>query len=71
MQPSVPKCVIFRYLLDKLSVADLDIYTTSSPSAKYEPSIGVVAAPLYRKKTVYIKTHKTAINRPVDHTGET
>ena len=27
--------------------------------------------PLYRDKTVYIKTHKTAINRPVDHTGET
>ena len=27
--------------------------------------------PLYRQKTVYIKTHKTAINRPVDHTGET
>ena len=26
--------------------------------------------PLYRQKTVYIKTHKTAINRPVDHTGE-
>ena len=26
---------------------------------------------LYREKTVYIKTHKTAINRPVDHTGET
>ena len=24
-----------------------------------------------REKTVYIKTHKTAINRPVDHTGET
>ena len=22
--------------------------------------------PLYREKTVYIKTHKTAINRPVD-----
>ena len=22
-------------------------------------------------QTVYIKTHKTAINRPVDHTGET
>ena len=22
---------------------------------------------LYREKTVYIKTHKTAINRPVDH----
>ena len=27
--------------------------------------------PLYREKTVSIKTHKTAINRPVDHTGET
>ena len=26
---------------------------------------------LYREKTVYIKTHKTAIIRPVDHTGET
>ena len=26
---------------------------------------------LYREKTVYIKTHKTAINRPVDHIGET
>ena len=26
---------------------------------------------LYREKTVYIKTHETAINRPVDHTGET
>ena len=26
--------------------------------------------PLYREKTVFIKTHKT-INRPVDHTGET
>ena len=25
---------------------------------------------LYIEKTVYIKTHKTAINRPVDHTGE-
>ena len=26
---------------------------------------------VYREKTVYIKTHKTAINRPVNHTGET
>ena len=37
----------------------------------------VVHGPIYgrfngfREKTVYIKTHKTAINRPVDHTGET
>ena len=30
-----------------------------------------VRKPLYREKTVVIKTHKTAINRPVDHTGET
>ena len=30
-----------------------------------------VGKPLYREKTVYIKTHKTAINRPVDKTGET
>ena len=24
-----------------------------------------------REKTIYTKTHKTAINRPVDHSGET
>ena len=27
--------------------------------------------PTFREKTVYIKAHKTAINRPVDYTGET
>ena len=27
--------------------------------------------PLYRGKTVYSTTNKTAINRPIDHTGET
>ena len=32
---------------------------------------GFLCKPLYREKTVHIKTHKTAINRPVDHTGET
>ena len=26
---------------------------------------------LHRETTVYIKTHKTAINQPMDHTGET
>ena len=26
---------------------------------------------VYRRKTGYNTTHKTAINRPVDHTGET
>ena len=33
-------------------------------------SFGGSVEPL-RWKTVYIKTHKMAINRPVDHTGET
>ena len=32
------------------------------------PNLG---KPLYGEKTVYIKTLKTAINWPVDHTGET
>ena len=32
------------------------------------PNLG---KPLYREKTVYMKIHKRAINRPVDHTGET
>ena len=32
------------------------------------PNLG---KPLYREKTVHIKTHKTAINLPVDYTGET
>ena len=32
------------------------------------PNLG---KPLYREKTIDIKTRKTAINRPVDHTGET
>ena len=27
--------------------------------------------PLYREKTVSSRAHKTAINRPMDHTGET
>ena len=38
---------------------------TGNPSSKY------IKVPLYREKTVAIKTHETAINRPVDHTGET
>ena len=31
----------------------------------------VTVKTFYREKTVYIKTHKKAINRPVDETGET
>ena len=27
--------------------------------------------PLYGETTVYLQTHKTDINRPVDYTGET
>ena len=34
-------------------------------------SLYIKGKPLYREKTVYIKTDKTAINQPVDHTGET
>ena len=37
----------------------------------YGRFISFYGKPLYRKKPVYIKTHKTAINLPVDPTGET
>ena len=33
--------------------------------------VPMLGNPLYREKTVYIETHKTAIILPVDHTGET
>ena len=46
----------------KMSVTSL----RCGPRADLWPFYG-----LYREKTVYIKNHKTAINRPVDHTGET
>ena len=32
------------------------------------PNLG---KPLYREKAVYMKIHKWAINRPLDHTRET
>ena len=41
------------------------------PRADLWPFYGFLCKPLYGEKTVYIITHKTAINRPVDHTGET
>ena len=58
------------------------VETTGSPSSKYEhrrasallrniQNIRICVGKKPREKTVYIKTHKTAINRPVDHTGET
>ena len=45
-------------------------FPSADPS---DPFAGVpnLGKPLYMEKTVYIKTHKTDINRPVDHTGET
>ena len=33
--------------------------------------VSSLGKPLYREKTVYLKTHKTAINRPVNYTGKT
>ena len=35
------------------------------------PGVPNLGKPLYREQTVHTKPHKTAINRPVDHTGET
>ena len=37
------------------------------PPADLWPFYGFLCKPLYIEKTVYIITHKTAINRPVDH----
>ena len=37
---------------------------------RFSVYIKVYLNPLYRGKTVYRTTHKTAINRPMDHTGE-
>ena len=38
---------------------------------KVYPGVPNLGKLLYKEKTVYIKTHETAINRSVDHTGET
>ena len=48
-------------------------FSFGDPSSRFAgvPNLG---KPLYRGKTVYntdSKTHKTAINQPMDHTGET
>ena len=36
-----------------------------------DPRAASLECPTFRENTVYIKTQKTAINRPVDLTGET
>ena len=41
------------------------------PWADLWPFYGLYCKPLYREKTVYSTTHKTVINRPMDHPGET
>ena len=38
---------------------------------KVYPGVPNLGKLLYTEKTVYIKTHETAINRSVDRTGET
>ena len=45
-------------------------FPSVDPSGRFAgvPNLG---KPLYSEKTVDIKTHKSAINRPVDHIGET
>ena len=45
-------------------------FPSVDPSGRFAgvPNLG---KPLYREKTEHINTHKTSINRPVDHTGET
>ena len=50
--------------------ANLRRFPSAHPSDSFAgvPNLG---KPLYMEKTVYIKTHKTDINRSVDHTGET
>ena len=40
------------------------------PSSRYA-GVRNLGETLYREKTVYSTTHKTAINRPMGHTGET
>ena len=44
------------------------LYTSEAIDRTLVPNLG---KPLYRGKTVYSTTNKTAINRPIDHTGET
>ena len=42
------------------------------PSGRFDSLESPALVNLYqREKTVYSTTHKTAINRPMDHTGET
>ena len=50
------------------------VYTaliTGSPSSKYENEGISIKTALKGEKTVYSTNHKTAINRLMDHPGET
>ena len=44
-------------------------FPSVDPSGRFEiPNLVIL---IYRVKNVYNTTHKKAINRPMDHTGET
>ena len=45
-------------------------FPSVDPSGRFAGVLNL-RKPLHREKTVYSTTHKTAINRPMDHTGET
>ena len=57
--------IIQEYLQPKIGGKNKNIQPGSGKQSSYKKKS------VYREKAVYIKTHKTAINRPVDHTGET
>ena len=69
---SRPKFVEFQeYFKNKREAESLKRTQLCMLKIRKRFSLHIKVKPLYREKTVYIKTHKLAINRPVDHTGET
>ena len=67
---------IFQFTMVNFTLVNIHDYrgkNKDDPSPITSRFTGVpnLGKPLYREKLVYIKTHKMAINRPVDHTGET
>ena len=57
--------ILLRAIVTNRKNFKFPVKKTGNPSSKY------IKVPLYREKTVALKTHKTGINRPVDNTGET
>ena len=54
----------------KTAVNSRQLFPSVDQSGRFA-GVPNLCKPLYREKTVHIISHKTAINRPVDHTGET